>query len=155
MANLIRTPKSSRDWCTNEVLAYRITLLRQDVSEFFGRELGSIDHLDQNLLSTTDPGSASNFSQETYRFLAYLHLASRAHAGRDFARSVLEVMGFDEPGTALRTCYSIPFTICGDNQVAETDVCLVHLNSTILLVVQDRASFSGSSPECQVIADAI
>jgi hypothetical protein len=155
MANLIRTAKSSRDWCTNEVLAYRMTLLRQDASEFFGRELGSIDHLDPNLLSTTDPGSASTFSKETYRFLVYLHLASRARTGHDFAKCVLEVMGFDELGTVLRTRHDIPFTICGDNQVAETDVCLVHLNSMILLVVQDRPSFNGSSPECQVIADAV
>ena len=157
MANLIRSAKSGSDWSTNEFLAYNITVQRQDVINFFGHELGSIDHLDSNLFSSTDPTIAVDFSQETYRFLVYLDLASRANAGHDLARSVLEVTGFDQRGTILRTRYDIPFTICGDShRAARPDVCLVHLNSMILLVVQeDKTTFSPSDPEPQIVAEAI
>ncbi|KAF8810672.1 hypothetical protein BYT27DRAFT_7221898 [Phlegmacium glaucopus] len=129
MANLIRSAKSGSDWSKNELLAYNITVQRQD---------------------------------ETYRFLAYLGLASRANAGQesaigDLAKSVLEVTGFDQIGTILRTRYNIPFTICGDShRAARSGVCLVHLNSMILLVVQeDKTTFSSSDPEPQIIAEAI
>jgi hypothetical protein len=162
MANFIRSAKSGSDWSTNELLAYNISVQRQNPTDFFGRELGPIDHLDPNLLSTADPTICAHFSKETYRFLAYLDLASRANAGQeaaihDLARSVLEVTGFDELGTILRTRYDIPFTICGDShRAARTDVCLVHLNSMILLVVQeDKPDFSPADPEPQVIAEAI
>ena len=162
MANLIRSAKSGCDWSENELLAYNINVQRQNPTNFFGREPGPIDHLDPNLFSTADPTISAHFSQETYRFLAYLDLASRANAGQesaidDLAKSVLEVTGFDERGTILRTRYDIPFTICGDNhRVARTDVCLVHLNSMILLVVQeDKTNSSTANPEPQVIAEAI
>jgi hypothetical protein len=162
MANIIRSAKSGSDWSANELLAYNISVRVENVVEFFGRELGPINHLDSNLLSTADPSTATNFSKETYRFLSYLDLASRANSGQesaidDFGRSVLEVTGFDEIGTVIRSRYSIPFTICGDpGRAANTDVCLVHLNSMILLVVQeDKTAQSTRLPEAQVIAEAI
>ncbi|KAI0300408.1 hypothetical protein BC826DRAFT_1090390 [Russula brevipes] len=162
MANLIRSAKSGSDWSTNELMAYNITVRREDVVSFFGHELGPIDHLDANLLSSADPTTAVDFSKATYRFLAYLDLASRANAGQesaivDLARSVLEVTGFDQIGTILRTRYDIPFTVCGDNhRAARSGVCLVHLRSMILLVVQeDKPAFSTSDPEPQIIAKAI
>ena len=138
MANVIR---SGSDWCDNELVAYNITVQRQDPVTFFGQELGSINHLDPNLLCSADPTLATGLSKYTYRFLAYLDLASQANRGQesaidDFAKSVLEVTGFDECGTTLRTRYDIPLTICGDGgRAAQTGVCLVHLNSVILLVV--------------------
>jgi hypothetical protein len=67
MANLIRSAKSGRDWSTNELLAYNITVRCQDIVSFFGHELGSIDHLDANLFSSADPTIAVDFSKETYR----------------------------------------------------------------------------------------
>jgi hypothetical protein len=146
--------------CSHITLLFNVQ--RQDVVNFFGHELGSIDHLDSNLFSSTDTTIAVDFSKKTYRFLAYLDLASRANAGQecaidDLAKSVLEVTGFDQIGTILRTRYDIPFTICGDShQAARSDVCLVHLNSMILLVVQeDKTAFSSSDPEPQIVAEAI
>jgi len=115
-----------------------------------------------NLLSPADHIVAAGFSKDTYRFLAYLDLASHANRGResainDFAKSVLEVIGFDDVGTILRTRCDIPLKICGDSgRPAQTDLCLVHLNSVILLVVQqDKTTFNPSNPEPQVVAEAI
>jgi hypothetical protein len=162
MANLLRSAKSGSDWTTNELLAYNIHIHRQEALEFFGRELGPIDHFDPNLLSSADPTIAVDFTKDTYRFLVYLDLASRANAGQesaidDLAKSILEVTGFDEVGTILRTRYDIPLTICADSdRAAKTDICLIHVNSMILLVVQaDKTIYSRSKPEPQVIAEAI
>jgi len=121
-----------------------------------------MDHLDAKLLSTVDPSIASNLSKETYRFLALLDLASHADVGQesainDFGKAVLEVTGYDELGTILRSRYDIPFTVAGETRAAKTGLCLVHLSSMILLVVQeDKADgTSMQSPEAQVIAEAI
>ncbi|KAI0289217.1 hypothetical protein BC826DRAFT_1161524, partial [Russula brevipes] len=125
------------DWSASELLAYNITVRREDVLSFFGDELGLIDHLDANLFSPADSTLAG-----TCRFLAYLDLASRVNAGQesaldDLAKSVLEVTGFDQIGTILRTRCDIPFTICGDShRAASSGVFLVHLNSMILLVLR-------------------
>lgn len=126
-------------------MANNITVRRQNAVEFFGRELGPIDHLDSNL-----------------QFLGYLDLASRASSDQerpinDLARSILQVTRFQERGTILRRCYNIPFTSCGDPTNAETGVCLIHrLNSIVLLVVQEASTGQSScEPEAQVIAEAI
>ena len=85
-----------------------ITVQCQDVVNFFGHELRSINHLDPNLFPSADPTIAVDFSKDTYRFLAYLDRALRTNAGQesvvdDLAKSVLEVTGFDQIG---RVSYS-------------------------------------------------
>ncbi|KAI0285459.1 hypothetical protein BGY98DRAFT_946046 [Russula aff. rugulosa BPL654] len=104
--------------------------------------------------------SASHLSDDTYRFLGYLDLAtntSQETAIVDFARELLRVVGFEERGRILRTRHTIPLSICGENNtVAQTDVCLMDRRSTILLVLQDdKTIFNPSDPEPQVIAEAI
>lgn len=143
-------------------MANNITVRRQNAVEFFGRELGPIDHLDSNLLSTIDISTSVGLAIDTYQFLGYLDLASRASSDQerpinDLARSILQVTRFQERGTILRRCYNIPFTSCGDPTNAETGVCLIHrLNSIVLLVVQEASTGQSScEPEAQVIAEAI
>jgi hypothetical protein len=160
MANLIRSVKPGSDWSEDDLPAYNITVQPQDAVGFFGRELDSIDHLDPNLLSSTDPTGDPNLSDETYRFLTYLGLAWRTNGEActidDFTRSVLQVTGFEERGTVIRSRYDIPLTICGGRQAARTNLCLLHLNSMVLLLVQeDKTNDSTRDPEPQVIVGAI
>ena len=54
MANIFRLAKSGSDWTSNELLAYNITIERQDALRFFGHDLGTIDHLDPDLLTSAD-----------------------------------------------------------------------------------------------------
>jgi hypothetical protein len=102
---------------------------------------------------------ADGVSDDTYRFLTYLHMATHASqetAIDDFAREVLRTVGFEERGLVLRTRHTIPLTICGDNKIAQIDVCLLDRQSTILLVVQnDKTDFNPSDPEAQLIVEAI
>jgi hypothetical protein len=47
--------KSGSDWSMNELLTYNTTVQCQDIINFFGHELGSINHLDSNLFFSADP----------------------------------------------------------------------------------------------------
>ena len=161
MANLIRS-KSGSDWTTNDLLAYiRVSL--QSPDGFYGQPLStavSLSSLDSHLLSGTL--GTQGLSDETYRLLQYLDLASRANPGQDsaiddFAREILCVLGYEQRGLLLRSRYAIPLLISGDpNRSALTDVCLLQGSYTILLVVQeDKTTVSARDPEPQVIAEAI
>jgi hypothetical protein len=159
MANIIRSAKSGSDWGGNEVMAYNITITSIPPHQFFPQGVNEpLTGLDPALI--TAPLDADNVSDDTYRFLTYLDLATNAGqetAIDDFAREVLRTLGFEERGLALRTRHIIPFSICGDiTKVAQTDVCLLDRRSMILLVLQeDKTIFNRSDPEAQVIAEAI
>jgi hypothetical protein len=163
MADLIRSAKSGSDWTTNELRAYNIKVSAQSPDKFYGQPLptvASLTSLDPNLVSGTL--GMQGLSDETYRLLQYLDLASRANAGQesavdDFAREILRVLGYEKRSLLLRSRYVIPLLISGDpNRSAQTDVCLVQGSSTILLVVQkDKTTVSACDPEPQVIAEAI
>ncbi|KAH9972547.1 hypothetical protein BGW80DRAFT_1313366, partial [Lactifluus volemus] len=122
--------------------------------------------LDPALVNSSLDLDDTNMTDDTYRFLASLDLAtntSQETAIDDFARELLRVVGFEERGSILRTRYTIPLTIrtqllmCGENnQVAQADVCLVDRRSTMILVLQvNKTLFNSSDPEPQVIAGAI
>lgn len=67
------------------------------------------------------------------------------------------MLGFEERDNLLRSRYAIPLHICGEpSRLAQTDICLLHHASTILLVVQeDKTELSARDPEPQVIAEAV
>jgi len=67
------------------------------------------------------------------------------------------MLNFEERDCVLRSRYAIPLHICGElTQTAQTDICLVHHASTILLIVQeDKTRLSAKDPEPQVIVEAI
>ena len=159
MANLIRSAKSGNDWTTNDLLAYNIKVSSQSPDKFYGQSLPTVESLsssiDPNLLTGTL--GTKGLSDETYRLLQYLDLASKANAGQesavdDVAKEILRALGYEKRGLLLRSRYAIPLLISGDlNRSAQTDVCLVQGSSTILLVVQEDKT----DPEPQVIAEAI
>jgi len=163
MANLIRSAKSGNDWTTNDLLAYNIRVSSQTPDKFYGQPLptvASLSSLDPNLLSGTL--GTQGLSDETYRLLRYLDLASRANSGQesavnDFAREILHAIGYEKRGLLLRSRYAIPLLINGDpNRSAQTDMCLVQGSSTILLWSKRiKCTVSLRDPEPQVIAEAI
>ncbi|KIJ58474.1 hypothetical protein HYDPIDRAFT_68087, partial [Hydnomerulius pinastri MD-312] len=143
MANIIRSAKSGSDWTSNDLAAYNIAVHRQPADTFFGYTPSTIsDGIDPAFLTATLPPN-ENLSDQTYRLLQYLHLATHANSGQesaihDFAKELLRSLGFEERGTLLRSRYSIPFMICGDDRrVAQTDLCLIQGTTTILLVIQE------------------
>ena len=107
MANLIRSAKSGSDWTTNDLLAYNIRVSSQIPDKFYGIPLPTVadlSTLDRHLVSGTL--STQGLSDETYRLLQYLDLASRANVGQesavdDFAREILRVLEYESRGLLL------------------------------------------------------
>lgn len=91
MANNIQSAKSGSDWTSVELVA------------------NSTDpaFMDDNL-----PADEA-LSNSTYRLIQYLSLATNAHRGQgsaadDFAKELLQVLGFEQRGTLLRSRFAIP-----------------------------------------------
>ncbi|KAJ7657798.1 hypothetical protein DFH06DRAFT_1408866 [Mycena polygramma] len=156
MANLIRSVKSMRDWSFNEQLAYHIRVEAVPPEVFFASDPNpSLDHLDQALLAASPGADNPESSDSTVRYLGYLRLATKATQQcfiHDFARETLHLLGFSQRNCILATRYSVPLAICGEtNGTAQTDVCLLHRPSLILLVLLSNVT----DPQSQVIATAI
>ncbi|KAG1831308.1 hypothetical protein EV424DRAFT_188257 [Suillus variegatus] len=161
MANLIRSAKSSSDWTFYDLLAYNITVVPLAPEQFFPQNPGPLlEGLDPSLLnSSLDDKNFSdpNISDAIFKYLGYLGLATNPTEEcfmYTFARETLHILGFDK---RLLLHHSIPLFICGNvHQVAQTDVCLLDLQSTVLLVLQgDKSAFNACQPEPEVIAGAI
>jgi len=159
MANLIRSAKSGSDWTANELIAYNIAISSLRPDQFFPTPDPSLDHIDPAILSSPPDDDNPNLSDVAAEYLGYLDLASRATQESfidDFAAETLKLLGFNERRTTVSTRYIIPLTICGDNRVAQTDVCLIHNPSFVLLVlVEDKTLTNKTEAEAQVIAEAI
>ena len=164
MVSIYRHAKCGKDWTMNDLQAYNITVSSQSPYQFYGKPLPkvkSLTSIDPNLLSGTlgTPG----LSDETYRLLQYLDLASRvessqASAVHDFTKEILRALGYEKRGLLLRSRYAIPLLVAGDaNRTVQTDVCLVQGSSAVLMVVhwQEDKNTVSVDPEPQVIAEAI
>jgi hypothetical protein len=166
---LTRTAKPGSDWRRHELRAYDITVHSVSPQEFFCPE-SEVDPpltgLDPALINSPIDLEDTNMSDDAYRFLASLDLAtntSQETAIADFARELLRIVGFEERGHILRTRHSIPFSICDSFSMygkkdaqAQADVCLVDRRSAMILLLQVNTTlFSSSDPEPQVIAGAI
>jgi hypothetical protein len=160
MANLFQSPKSCKDWTTNDLIAYNITVTAQSPQQFFLQNpeppLTNTNIVHPSLINDAD----NNVPDVTFHYLTQLDLASNASHHQkafivDFSRETLRILGFAERGLALCTYY----TISPDNS-AQPDVCLLHRRSRILLILQETSNDSNSNskktqPEPHLIAEAI
>ena len=100
-------------------------------------------------------------SETAAQYLAHLQLADRANQESmidDFSRETLRLLGYPlRAERVISTRFIIPLTICGDkNRSAQTDVCVIHRPTMILLLLdKDKTIFNHSDPEPQVVAEAI
>ncbi|KAF8486880.1 hypothetical protein DFH94DRAFT_5043 [Russula ochroleuca] len=158
MANLIRSAKSGSDWSVNELLAYRITISSLSPDQFFRFEADpSLDHMDPALFTAPPGASDIQLSENTAEYLSYLDIARVPTEGGfidDFARETLRLLHYSNRNIILSTRYIIPLTICGEtNRTAQTDMCLLHRSTLILLVYKTLSDRTDAEP--QVVADAI
>jgi hypothetical protein len=160
MAQLLRTPKSGSDWTVNELCAYNITVVPQNKQEFFG----TIDFPDPSepslagfMVAETRQDAAD---KRTKQLLHYLDLAMDPKIGQEaavdnFAAELLRGLEYDDENRIVFIRHAIPFLICGENSVAQTDVCVMDDNEILLLLQEDKRLTSMKDPEPQVIAEAI
>ena len=160
MANLIQSAKSGSDWTDNELIVYNIIIKSILLSKCFPTPDLSLDLIDPAILNSPTGATDPAISNVATEYLGYLNLAARATQENfinDFAAETLKLLGFNERSTTVSTRYIIPLTICGKaNCVTQTDVCLIHHPTFILLVlVEDKTLSNRTDAEAQVIAEAI
>jgi len=160
MANIIRTAKSGSDWTVNELDAYNITIVPQNSSTFFGRDILPLPnhHLDLTERLTADEME----NEDSYQVVRYMDLAMDPIPGEesavdDFAMHLLRTMGYAGRaiGRDLRSRKDIPFLICGEWKHAKTDVCVIDRREILLLVQEDKRHKEPGDPYPQLIAEAI
>ncbi|KJA14569.1 hypothetical protein HYPSUDRAFT_173274 [Hypholoma sublateritium FD-334 SS-4] len=158
MANAIRSAKSGGDWTDNELIAYNITVASSWPHDFFYDPNASLDDIDPAILTSPAGATDLNISDIAAEYLGYLDLAAKASQESfldDFAAETLKLLGYNERGTTVSTRYTIPLTICGEaNRTAQTDVCLIH-HPTFILLALVKALGNRTDAEAQVIAVAI
>lgn len=115
--------RSASDWGRNELMSYNITATPPE--QFFSQGANrSLTDLDLPLI--TAPLDATDVSDDTYRFLTFLDLATKAGqtAIDDFAPELLRIISM-EGGLILGTHHTIPLSICGDLSKVPKNICLL------------------------------
>ena len=161
MANLARLAKSGSEWRQNELKAYNIEVVDRDEVQFFGCRADKAPASLAEDFMTYEFRPGDDTPDESSKLLTFLDLASsrcgsQESAVDDFAKLLLETLGYDSGPRVIRTRYRIPLEISGVTSSAETDVCVVRKNRNVLLLLQeDKTLESSVNPEPQVIAEAI
>ena len=98
--------------------------------------------------------------KNTKQLLHYLDLAMNPKAGLEsavdnFAAQLLRGLEYDDNNRIVFIQHAIPFLICGETSVAQTDVCVMDKDEILLLLQEDKRLSSMKDPEPQVIAEAI
>ncbi|KAH9164579.1 hypothetical protein EDB89DRAFT_2016810 [Lactarius sanguifluus] len=145
MAQLLRTPKSGSDWTANELCAYNITVVSQSKEVFFGTT-NFPDPTEPSLtgfmVTETRHGAAD---KRTRQVLHYLDLATDPKTGQEAAvvnfaaELLLRGLEYDDDNRIVFIRRAIPFlTSCGENSIAQIDVCIMDDNGILLLLQEDK-----------------
>ncbi|KAH8995326.1 hypothetical protein EDB92DRAFT_1970486 [Lactarius akahatsu] len=156
MAQLFRNPRSGNDWTANELSAYNITVVPQSKEVFFGT-IDFPDPTDPSLagfMATESRQHVADTDKRTKQLLHYLDLAMEPKIGQEaavdnFAAELLKCLGYDDENRIVFIRHAIPFLICGENLVAQTDVCVMDDNEILLLLQEDKRLSNMIDPEPQ------
>ncbi|KAL6306112.1 hypothetical protein BKA93DRAFT_816502 [Sparassis latifolia] len=116
MADITRSAKSGSDWTQNELQAYHIQVVEQDATVFLGVPALPLPSVPQEVLTTAsadDMADDRNFILVRYMDLAMNPKPAQESAVIDFARHLLEMLGYAPRPRVIRTRYDIPLFICG------------------------------------------
>ncbi|KAH8978016.1 hypothetical protein EDB92DRAFT_1937702 [Lactarius akahatsu] len=72
-----------------------------------------------------------------------------------FSAQLLRGLEYDDDDSIVFIRRAIPFLTCGENSVAQIDVCIMDDNEILLLLQEDKILTSMEDPEPQIIAEAI
>ena len=98
--------------------------------------------------------------KKTKQLLHYLDLAMAPKVGQEaavdnFSTKLLRGLDYDNANRIVFIRHAIPFLICGENSVSQTDICILDDNEILLLLQVDEKLTSMKDPEPQIIAEAI
>jgi hypothetical protein len=162
MAHITRSAKSGPDWTWNELRAYNIRIVTDNVATFFGNPDLPRPSVRQAIL-TNEHYPINGLPDKDDRLFfdlmkhAMLIVPEQESAVDDFTAHLLKMLGYDEPDRVVRQRVDIPLFICGSRVPTKTDLCVINrgLNDIVLLVQEDKRHLDQLDPEPQLIAEAI
>jgi len=159
MSRLIRTPKSASDWTDNELGAYRVVVEERTAASFFCTGELPEPNCPQDFLRNRT--ATVNVDLVTDRLLWNLEETIEQPRLREasvdlFAYALLDATGFTSRRIHPFIRRPLPLLIGGEQRSAQTDVCLLH-DHTVLLLVQEDKSDAGPAgyAEAQLVAEAV
>jgi hypothetical protein len=161
MAQTIRSAKSGSEWTRNELRAYNIQVVADNVATFFGNPDLPRLSVRQAILVNEDYPIDGLPDKDDRLFFDLMKCAmstvfAEESAVDDFAAHLFRMLGYDEPDRFIRQRKDIPLFMCGSRVHAKTDVCIISRNlEFILLVQEDKRYQEDTNPEMQLIAEAI
>jgi hypothetical protein len=170
MANLIRLAKSASDWTSNDLEAYNIHIVYQDVQQFFGLAADDdvpFPEVDDDFLNAVNVGAALAYEHQvdtdTICLLAEMGKAMRAgaiEASVNLFSSRLHGVHAtrfvdNEQGRSIDAQTRLRFWVSGVLKHAKPDFTIEDENGFILLVQEDKRYMSNARPEAQLVAQAI
>lgn len=136
MSHINRSAKSGSKWTVNELAAFNIDVVAQDVPTFFGDPALPESTVDPLILNHIDmpPGLASKSTRLFFRYLRDSTRSPYGAAGEDFTSNILSLLDFDEPNRVIHRRMELSFLMCGERVDAKPDICVLDDDSHVLLV---------------------
>jgi len=108
----------------------------------------------------TNESRLTAIDKKTKQLLHYLDLAMDPKIGQEvavdnFAAELLRGLNYDDNDRIVFIWHALPFLICRENSIAQTDVCIMDDDEILLLLQEDKRLTSMKDPEPQIIAEAI
>ncbi|PVU92842.1 hypothetical protein BB561_003589 [Smittium simulii] len=153
MANIIRSSKSGSQWTQNDLIAFNIRIVEQNSVDFFGVDIKNINISDYiHRIDNSDDQLSADLKN-------YIKLVSTSpgeeSAVVDFAATLLRLLKYTDIEHFVRVRKRISLFMCGEQTIAETDVCIMSLNQILFLLQVDKTLINNTDPEPQLIAEAI
>ena len=163
MANLIRSVKPGSDWTKNDLRAYNIKVVPENIAAFFGNANLPPPTISPAILAHEMYPTAGLPTDDRLFFdlldeVSAPPAESEKSAVDDFAVHLLRLLGYMESNRYFRTQKNIPLFMCSADTHAKADMCIMDRTSGILFLLQEDAQFldiKGKDPEPQLIAGAI
>ena len=161
MANIIRSPKHGRDWTKNDLRAFNIEVVSENVATFFENADLPPPNISPSILAhETYPAAGLPTDDRLFFDLLdeVMHPCPvEKSAVDDFAVHLLRLLGYAEPNRYFVTQKDIPLHMCSDYTYTKPNVCVVDQTSRSvrLLLQEDEGCLEGNDPEPQLIAGAI
>jgi hypothetical protein len=131
----------------NELFAYNISVVDEDVATFFGSTDLPQSTLDPIILNNIDapPGLSSKSTRLFFRYLTATMTrfppgAATESAVNDFAAFLLSLLDSDEPDRVVHHRLEIGFIMCGTRVNSKPDICVMDEQDFLLLVQVDKVS---------------
>ena len=159
----IRPSKMGRKWTQDDVHAYNITVVYEDLETFFGvTDLPSPD-VEIGALTAQDAASATGYPATSHMLLQMEDVVDPdvdpIHRRSDTVGFVLELLRVIRYADARNKRFTIMWPklqyLASQGAHPELDICIWDDSKTILLVVKVDRRKRGFDPEARIVSDAI